>query len=338
MGMDKKTKNILSYAFWTAVAVILIWMCLRAVDWTQFVAALEQCRWAYVILSMVLGTLVFYIRGIRWKMLLEPIDPSTSALTTFNAYNICMAVNLVLPRAGEVVKLGYVVKHSAMGADGKRLITFDKALGTLLVERVWDSFVTLSMAAVLLIVKWADFGPYLQESLSGIGISGGIWWAMGGLLFLTSLIIYLSWRFQEKGGFWGKLWGFLAGIGHGLLSFRQMKQAWKFFLYTAFIWTIYWLMSACIVFALQDMEAFAHLTLTDAFFLMIAGSISSVVPVPGGFGAYHGMVAGALHSIWKMPVGLGMVYATLNHESQVITQAFCGLASYIHESFFRREK
>jgi hypothetical protein len=34
---------------------------------------------------------------------------------------------------------------------------------------------------------------------------------------------------------------------------------------------------------------------------------------------------------------MGMIFATLNHESQVLTQALCGLASYIHESFIRRK-
>lgn len=336
--MDKKTKNILGYAFWTIVAGILIWFCLRAVDWKQFGAAMQACRWSFVVLSMLLGALVFYVRGLRWKMLLEPFDPSTSAVTTFNAYNICMAVNLVLPRAGEVVKLGYVVKHSSVGPDGKRLLSFDKALGTLLIERVWDALVTLGMAAVLLLVKWADFGPYMQDTLAGAGIGKGLWWALGGLAAVTMAVVFLSWKLREKGGVWGRIWGFLSGIGHGLLSFRQMRHAWLFFLYTAVIWVLYWVMSASIVWALQDIEAFAYLTLTDAFCLMIAGSISSVVPVPGGFGAYHGVVAGALHSIWKMPMGTGMVYATLNHESQVLTQAVCGLVSYIHESFIRRSK
>jgi hypothetical protein len=131
--------------------------------------------------------------------------------------------------------------------------------------------------------------------------------------------------------------GFISGIGGGLGSFMHMKRAWLFLLLTAVVWVIYWIMSACIVWALQDIPAFSTLTLTDSFFLMIAGSISSVVPVPGGFGAYHGVVAGALLSIWNIPMGVGMIYATLNHESQVITQAVCGLASYIHENFFRRK-
>lgn len=334
--MDKKTKNILQYIFWIVVAVVLVYFCLRSIDWDQFILALRQCKWEYVLLSMVLGTLVFYVRGCRWRMLLTPIDPTTSRLTCFNSYNICMAVNLALPRAGEVVKLGYVVKHSALDNDGKRVLSFDKALGTLLIERAWDALITLSMAAVLLAVKWDQFGSYLMGSLSSLGGTSSLLWMAGGLILLIALLLWLAWKLRERGGIWGKIWGFIGGIGHGLSSFMHMKKVWLFFVYTAVVWTIYWLMSACIVWALQDIEAFAGLNLTDAFFLMIAGSISSVVPVPGGFGAYHGLVAGALLSIWGIPIGTGMIFAILNHESQVITQALCGLCSYIHESFFRK--
>ena len=334
--MDKKTKNTLQYIFWGAVAVVLVYFCLRSIDWAQFVQALGQCRWSYILLSMLLGVFVFYLRGNRWRMLLLPFDPSTSSVTTFNAYNICMAVNLALPRAGEVVRLGYVVKHSAVDGEGKRLLSFDKALGTLLIERVWDALVTLGMAAVLLAVMWESFGGYLMESLAGIGGSSTLWWILSGVLVLVGLLLYLAYRLRERGGVWGKVWGFLAGIGSGLGSVLKMKDVWLFFVYTIAIWTVYWLMSACIVWALQDIEAFSALTMTDAFFLMIAGSISSVVPVPGGFGAYHGVVCGALLSIWGIPVGTGMIFATLNHESQVLTQALCGLGSYIHENFFRK--
>lgn len=334
--MDKKTKNILQSLFWAAVAVVLVYFCLRSIDWPQFLEALKLCRWEYVLLSMALGTLVFYIRGNRWRMLLLPFDPSTSRVTTFNAYNICMAVNLALPRAGEVARLGYVVKHSAQDAEGKRFLSFDKALGTLLIERVWDAIVTLGMAAVLLAVMWESFGNYLLESMEGLGGAAILWWLLAGLLVLVALFLYLAWHFREKGGVWGKIWGFVAGIGSGLGSFLKMKKVWLFFFYTAVVWVIYWLMSACIVWALQDIEAFSHLTLTDAFFLMIVGSISSVVPVPGGFGAYHGVVCGAMLSIWGIPMGTGMIFATLNHESQVLTQALCGLGSYIHENFIRK--
>ena len=285
---------------------------------------------------MLLGAFAFYLRGNRWRMLLLPIDPGTSRITCFNSYNICMAVNLALPRAGEVAKLGYVVKHSSKDSEGNRLMTLDKSLGTLLIERAWDAIVTIAMAAVLFIVKWEEFGPYLQESLSGLLSGGRIWFIIGGVLLIIGLVIWLSWKNRDNGGAWGKIWGFIAGIGSGLSSFLKMKNAWAFLLYTVAIWVLYWIMPLCIIWALQDIPAFAGMGLADAFFLMIAGSLASVVPVPGGFGAYHGLVAGALLSIWNIPMGTGMIFATLSHESQALTQALCGLCSYIHESFFRK--
>ena len=334
--MDKKAKNILQYLFWGVVAVVLVWFCFRSVDWEQFRAALRVCRWEYVLLAMVLGTLVIYLQGNRWRMLLTPIDPAASRLTCFNAYNICMAVNLAVPRAGEVARLGYVVKHSAVDAEGRRLLSLDKALGTLVVERVWDVIVMLGMMAALLVFMWERFGAFMVESFSGAGWSALLVWGTVGLLALAGAFLLLCYKLRKRNGLWSRVWSFIAGIWSGLGSFLHMKRAWLFLLYTLLIWVLYWLTSACILWALQDMEAFQALSMADAFFLMVAGSMASLIPVPGGFGAYHGVVAGALLSIWNVPLGTGMIFATLNHESQVLAQAICGLVSYLHESFFRK--
>lgn len=334
--MDKKRKNILSYVFWGAVAVVLLYFCIRAIDWEMFRAALAVCKWEFVLLSMLLGVVVLLIRGARWQMLLSPIDPSISVRSAFNAYNICMAVNLALPRAGELVRLGYVVKHSAQDAEGRRLLSFDKALGTLLTERAWDTLVTLAMVGVLLVAKWEDYGSFLLKDISASFAGRGIWWLLGALAAAGLGFLALVFALRKKGGLWERLWGFVEGIWSGLVSFAHMRRGWLFLLYTAAIWCLYWLMSACIVWSLQDWEMFASFGPADAFFIMVVGCISSVIPVPGGFGAYHGMVSGALRSLWDIPVGAGMIFATLNHESQVVTQAVCGLVSYLRESFGSR--
>lgn len=332
--MDKKTQNILRYIFWGAVAVVLVYFCLKAVDWPQFMAALEQCRWGYVLLAIVLGGLALFLRGARWHMLLRPIDPTTQVITCFNAYNICMAANLALPRLGEVIRLGYPVKHSAVGPDGKRVLSFDKVLGTVVVERAWDAVVSLGMLAAVLFMEWDVLSRFLQETMGGALHPGTLLTGLAVLLVLSAAFVYLAYRLRDKG--MGQIWGFIRGIGNGLASFAHMRHPWLFLLYTVLIWVLHWLTSASIIWALQGIDAFAALTLKDAFLIMVLGSVSSIVPVPGGFGAYHGMVAGALLSIWNIPMGLGMIYATLNHESQVLMQAILGLGSYIHESFFRK--
>ena len=333
--MDKKTKNTLQYLFWAAVAVVLVYFCFRSIDWTQFMLALEHCKWEWVLVSIGLGILSLFIRGLRWRMLLTPLDPGTSILTCFNAYNICSAVNLFLPRVGEVVRLAYVVKNSSKDEEGKRLLSADKALGSIVTERVWDMLFVGLITAVVLLLKWEDFGAFFTDNFSGGGRMLAL--IIPGLLLTIAIAVGLFWCFRNKGGAWSRIWTFIQGIGEGLSSFRHMKKGWLFLLYTFLIWTLYWLMTATIVQSLRDMPVFSSLTLVDALFISLVGSISALVPIPGGFGIYHGMVSGALQVLWGIPKDPCMAFAVLNHESQVLTQAFCGLASYIHESFFRKK-
>ena len=70
----------------------------------------------------------------------------------------------------------------------------------------------------------------------------------------------------------------------------------------------------------------------DALFLMVAGSLGWLVPVPGGFGSFHYIVSLALSAIYGIPFSQGIIFATLSHESQAITMAVCGGASYLYET------
>ena len=348
--MDKKSTNIVRYGLWVAVAVLLLYFSFRGVNWKDFGAALRECRWGYVVLSMFLGALVFYIRALRWRMQLLPLDPSTSRLTCWNAYNICMITNTVLPRVGEVVRCGYVTRHSGRDGEGGRLVTFDKALGTVVVDRVWDGVSILVVFLIILTLLWNRFGAFFTDTLfPGLAGKVRLWWilVLGGLL--AGGFLFLCWRLREREGLWGRIWGWIRGMYDGLLSCLHMRRGWLFIVYTVLIWALYWLMSACIIRALQGVDPqgvspelsdalgrIGSLGMADALFLMFAGAVSSLVPVPGGFGAFHGVVAGALASIYGIPFGAGLIFATLSHESQVIVNAVCGACSYIHETFFRR--
>ena len=73
------------------------------------------------------------------------------------------------------------------------------------------------------------------------------------------------------------------------------------------------------------------LNLVDAFFLMLAGALSSIVPVPGGFGAFHFIVAGAISYVYGLPFEFGIIFATLSHESQELNQLIWGGISFVIE-------
>ncbi len=75
------------------------------------------------------------------------------------------------------------------------------------------------------------------------------------------------------------------------------------------------------------------LNAVDALFLMVAGSLGWLVPVPGGFGAFHFIVSLALSTIYGIPFESGIIFATLSHESQAVTMVLCGGVSYVYETF-----
>ena len=126
-----------------------------------------------------------------------------------------------------------------------------------------------------------------------------------------------------------KIWNFLKGLKLGLSSCLKMDHKWRFFISTSLIWGMYWIMAAATMRALPALD---QLTITDALFLSLAGSFGWLIPVPGGFGAFHFIVASALQAIYGIPFELGIIFATLSHESQAVTMALFGGISYISEA------
>jgi hypothetical protein len=108
-----------------------------------------------------------------------------------------------------------------------------------------------------------------------------------------------------------------------------MEHKWLSFAYTLLIWMMYWLMAASVMWAAPFLEG---LTLTDALFLSLVGGLGFAVPVPGGIGAFHYVISLALFGVYGVPMEMGIIYATLSHTSQAITQILFGLGSYAYET------
>ena len=325
--MDKKISNIIKYILSAGVAIILLYFSFREVEWKDFMEGLRTCRWEFIVLSMVAGIAAFWFRGLRWRQLLLPIDPSTKRITTFNAVNIGYIANFVFPRIGEFVRCGVVARRSE-----EKKASYDKVLGTVVLERGWDMLTMLMLLVVLLSARWEKFGGFFMtqmwEPLSA-KLDFSIWWIVSLLACIGLACFGLVWKFRTSGGICSRIWGLFIGLLQGFSSCFRMKDKWKFLLSTALIWSMYWLMAAATMWAIPVLDG---LNMIDALFLSLAGSLGWLVPVPGGFGAFHFVVSLALQAIYGIPFETGIIFATLSHESQAITMAIFGGVSYGYES------
>ncbi len=333
--MNPTIKKTIKYIASAAVAVLLLWFSFRDVEWSSFAAVLKECHWGYVALSMAAGSFAFLLRALRWRRLLMPIDESISTLTTFNGVNIGMISNFVFPRIGEFVRCGVITRRSAPvdpEHPDKKKASYDKVLGTVVLERSWELLVMLLLLAVVVIAGFKRFGGFFIEQIwnpMAQRLDFSIWWIVALLVAVCAAGLWLLWRYRESNAFCSKVWGIFKGILQGFASCLKMDKKWLFFAYTACIWLTYWLMAASTVWAAPFLE---HLDVIDALFLSLVGGIGFAVPVPGGIGAFHFVISLALSMVYGIPMEMGIVYATLSHTSQAITQIFFGVVSYVVEA------
>lgn len=331
--MKDRLKKILKYALSVFLAAVFLWFSFREVEWTDFLAGLKECRWGWVLLSMVLGALAFWIRALRWHQLLHPIDNNISRLTAFNGINIGNISNFVFPRIGEFVRCGVITRRSS-----PKKASYEKVLGTVVLERGWELLVMLLMLLVVLLFGFERFGQFFVDRIwepIAVRFGGDIWWGVLAVAFTGIVGIYVVWRFSKSNALCRKVWGIIQGLGQGFSSCLRMDRKWLFFAYTALIWLIYWSMAAATVKAAPFLD---NLDLIDALFLSLVGGLGFAVPVPGGIGAFHFIISMTLSVMYGVPVELGVVYATLSHTSQAITQIIFGLGSYAYETVIGRRK
>ena len=333
--MNKKVSQILKYAVSASLAFVLLYFSFRDVEWADFMEGLKSCRWEFILLSMAAGSFAFWLRAVRWRKLLLPIDSSITRITAFNGVNIGNISNFVFPRIGEFIRCGVITRRSEpVSPDDPehKKASYDKVLGTVVLERSWELLVMLLLLAVVVVGGFNRFGGFFVEQIwtpMAQRLDFSIWWIVAVLALAGVAGCYALWRYRDTNPVFSKVWGIFRGILQGFASCMKMDRKWMFFAYTAFIWMTYWLMAASTVWAAPFLS---ELDLIDALFLSLVGGLGFAVPVPGGIGAFHFIISLALSAIYGIPTELGIIYATLSHTSQAITQIFFGAGSYAYEA------
>ena len=331
--MKPNLKKILIYLLSISVAIILLWFSARDVEWTEFVQELSECKWGYVIMSMAAGVVALWLRSLRWRRLLLPLDDSISRTTTFNGINIASITNFIFPYSGEFVRCGIVTRRSQpvdASDPHRKKASYEKVLGTIVLERGWEMLVMFLMLAIVVVGganRYGDVFVRIWDALQGM-MGGYAWLMIAGAFGLMAAGLYLIWRYRVVNTFCSKVWGILRSIGTGFSTCLRMDHKWLFFAYTLLIWVMYWFMAACTIWAVPFLS---ELNLIDALFISLVGAVGYILPLPGGIGGFHSLVTMSLLVVYG--VEDGFTYAILSHTSQAIVQLLFGAGSYAYEAF-----
>lgn len=315
-----QVKKIIQYVLSFLLAGILVFFAFRGVDWGAFWAGLKETKWGWMAMFIVFSILALVLREERWRAIIKPIDDEARRLDIWDSTNVGNLVNVVLPGAGEFVRCGYVTR---------RKLTYDKALGTIVCERTCDIVAVVLLLALALFTGWGKFGSFFIEQIwkpmtGKLGFSA--WWILAAVALLLAAGIWAVFHWRDSNKVCGKIAGWLKGLGAGFASLGKMKHKWLFALFTVGIWASYVAMSWS---GLKALPMLSELTFGDALFISAVGNIASIIPVPGGIGAYHYLVALTLQSLFAASWDTGILYATLCHETHAVLIIVLGIVSYL---------
>ena len=327
--MSKKAANIIKYTLSLVLAAVLVWFAFRGVDWKAFWEGLLQTRWFFIVVYFLVALAAIVLRVERWYALLRPLDPEIRRLRIWDALNVGNIINIVLPGAGEFARCGYV--------SSKRM-SYDKAFGTIACERLCDVIAVAVLLVIALVLKWDSFGPFFVENIwqpmSARMGSALLWVLLAAVLALLAAFFWAVFHFRDRVRWFDRIAGTLKGLGTGFASVAHLENKLGFVLSTVGIWTMYVLMLWATIRALPQLDS---LVMVDAVFLSAVGNIASVIPVPGGIGAYHYLVALWTQSLYGVPWDTGILLATLGHEAHAILIIVIGIISYLHLTLQRKK-
>lgn len=299
----------------TALAIFLLYLTLRDLDWRAFFVTLGNAQFIYIPLLMVWGSVSFLIRALRLRVLLTN-NQSFSLPMIFWANMAGYLGNNVLPaRAGEFIRAAYLARKNNVSA------SYVLAAG--IVERFMD-LIALVMLGALSLSSMEMLSPSLSRALSLLSVFG--------LMGVAAMILIPY--FQESIGSWLqtlsvlpqpyriKLLEFFNQFSEGLNSLNGLKRIMQFAGLTCCIWLMDATGAIFLAYILK-----IDLLLSQAFVLLAALGLSSAIPsTPGSLGVYQ-YVAVTTLAPFGIPKADALAYILVSQILGYVIIVFLGILS-----------
>ena len=314
LDLEYQTRRKILVYLGYIISIALVYFAFRKVEFRDMWFSLKTANYWWIIPNLVLIMLAMWYRAYRWKFIVNPIKKIRMGKLFSSTMIGFMASNVLPLRLGEFVRawsLGYIANVSRSAV-----------LATVVIERIFDSFVLLSFLTVILIFKKLPLPKELQDF---------------GYLFLVinlaalAVLIYLKIKPEPT----LRLLGFLFSVFPSKLRTKIMEIFTKFteglqvmgdfkaILRISFQSILLWFMTGISNYFIFLAFGF-DLPLNASFVVLVIVSIGIMIPQSPGFvGGYHLCVWYGLKP-YGVPQDAAMACAVIMHGAQYIIITLVG--------------
>ena len=320
------------------VSVAMLAYALHGVQLDTIGPVLSQGRYLFVIPALVLMTAALWLRGLRWRALL---DNRIGVGHSFNILNVSYLFNAVLPlRLGEVVRAYLVTRLDPP-------IAAFTALSTVVVEQLTNvlAVVVLVMVAVFITPENSSGSTGLQTIKTGAVLSAIV------AVLGTALLVLMAARRSLAHGLLNAILRVLPflerlNLGRlldhtldGIAPLTSPRTAGAVFLWTVVGWVTSLIQSYVLMYVFYDQPRLSGVLLATAVV-----SLAVAVPaVPGNVGPFEAAIVFGLTAGGMVAAGdpsqqtKALAFAVLLHVISVGLYAFLGEIGLSQERISLRE-
>ncbi|MBM4315714.1 MAG: flippase-like domain-containing protein, partial [Deltaproteobacteria bacterium] len=125
-----------------ALSALLVYLSIRGIDFKDVADGFRTIDYGYLLPALALLFVMQVLRSVRWGIILRPLA-KIDQLSLFSVTSVGFLAIVAIPaRLGELARPYLITKKSD--------IKMSSALGTIIVERVFDSLTVLVIAAFAL--------------------------------------------------------------------------------------------------------------------------------------------------------------------------------------------
>jgi len=290
------------------IAALFIFLAFRGISFGSLLKDALHANFLILIIGTFAGLLSIFVRGLRWRVILQELKPGVSVVDTWGSVMVGYMMNNFVPRLGEVVRAYTTGKLENTRISG--------VFGTIVLERLFD----MLSAGILFGIALAIYGGNIVGTFPILRLAGVL--LIAGSI-MVGVILYVAATVKTANDLLMRVIGFAVPkrfsqkieevVNSFLSSFSLLHSPnglLRVAIYTALVWIVYIFQIYIPFFAFRSTSV---LTFYDSFILGMIATMAWVIPSPGALGVYHLFVSQTLTRLFGIAPDEALAYATLTH-------------------------
>ncbi len=320
-------KKALQYILPVLLSALLIWYLFRKVDFRQTMEILSHgVDYWWILAAMGISVFSHIFRAMRWRIQLNALNVKTSLMELTCGVFGCYALNLLLPRVGELWRCTFVARRSRT--------QFTTVMGSMVADRMADSVMVIMLILLTFVLAAPALASFMAKYPVGENIlhmlySPAIWIAGASAIGIGWWLLH---RFRDT-AFVGKLRKWSKEIWKGFAVTATMPGKWRFLLLTVAIWGCYFVQLYVAFYAFSFTKALCHqpglgFGLLPCLVAFVFSSIGMAVPSNGGLGPWNIAIMFGL-AIYGVADVEGAAFSILQWSGQTVMLILLGIFTAI---------